>query len=110
MVDERRRYPRVQADVLCRPAGASLFHHKRATKDISLGGMCVVSDEEFDVGNRLDLDVLLPEGTPVRCWADVVWVLELEEGNGARYEVGLKFTDVAPTDIQRLARVLAPAR
>lgn len=72
--------------------------------------MCVVSDEEFDVGNRLDLDVLLPEGTPVRCWADVVWVLELEEGNGARYEVGLKFTDVAPTDIQRLARVLVPAR
>ncbi len=71
--------------------------------------MCVFSDQEFDVGNRLDLDVLLPEGTSVRCWADVVWVVELAAGDGAQYEVGLKFTDVAPTDLQRLARVLVPA-
>jgi len=108
-VTERRRYPRVQADVLCRPAGSSLFHHKRNTKDISLGGMCVFSDQEFSVGNRLDLDVLMSEGTSVRCWAEVVWVNELEPGDGAAYEVGLKFTDLEPSDLRRLAAVLVPA-
>ena len=40
---ERRRYPRVQADVVFRPAGADLFHHNRITRDVSLGGIRVYS-------------------------------------------------------------------
>lgn len=85
------------------------MHHKRNTLDISLGGMRVLSDEHFSVGGRLDLDVLLPDGMPVRCWAEVVWVVELGADAPAKFDVGLKFTDMAPTDIQRLATVLVPA-
>jgi c-di-GMP-binding flagellar brake protein YcgR len=107
---DRRRFPRVQADVVCRPAGAALFHHRRNTRDVSLGGMRVYSDEHFPLGSRLDLDVLLPDKSQVRCWAIVVWLVELNAGAPARFDVGLKFTDMAPTDIQRLAAVLVPAR
>jgi hypothetical protein len=103
---DRRRFPRVQAEVLCRPAGASVFHHKRNAQDISLGGARVFSDEEFSPGAKLDLDVLLPDGTTVRCWGEVVWLTDLGPAAQARFDVGLKFTDMAPDDIQRLSTVL----
>jgi c-di-GMP-binding flagellar brake protein YcgR len=108
-VSDRRRYPRVQADVVCRPGGLGVTHHKRNTTDISLGGMRVFSDEKYDVGSKLDLDVILSDGSVVRCWATVVWVVELKPGDAARFDVGLKFSDMATADIQRLASVLNSA-
>ena len=65
------------------------------------------SDEDFSVGSRLDLDVLLPDGTSVRCWGEVVWQVKVGLDCPARFDVGLRFTDMAPADIQRLAGVLA---
>jgi c-di-GMP-binding flagellar brake protein YcgR len=108
-LSDRRRYPRVQADITCRPAGNELFHHKRNTQDISLGGVRVYSDEDFPVGSRLDLDVLITGEEPVRCWAIVVWRSEIGAGGPAKFDVGLRFTDMAPSDIQRLAGVLVRA-
>ena len=107
-MSDRRRYPRVQANVICRPAGSTLFHHRHNTQNISLGGMRVYSDEDFPVGSRLDLDVLMPDKTFVRIWATVVWRTDLGAGGLARYDVGLRFTDLSPADIQRLAAVLVP--
>ena len=72
--------------------------------------MRVFSDEKFSVGSRLDLEVLLPEAVSVRCWAEVVWLTELGAGATAKFDVGLKFTDMARPDIQRLAAVLVAAR
>jgi c-di-GMP-binding flagellar brake protein YcgR len=109
LMSDRRRFPRMNADVVCRPAGLALAHHRRTTSDISLGGMRVFSDESFEIGSKLDLDVLVTDGSQVRCWAMVVWVLGLEPGAAARFDVGLKFTDMAPPDIQRLASVLSSA-
>jgi hypothetical protein len=105
-VIDRRRFPRVQADILFRPAGLSLFHHRRSPKDIGLGGARILSDEALDIGQRLDLEVLLPDGSSVRCWAEVVWVARQEADAPAPFEVGLKFTDLAPEDVQRLASAL----
>jgi Tfp pilus assembly protein PilZ len=72
--------------------------------------MRVFSDERFSIGSRLDLDVLLPDGSTVRCWAKVVWLTELVPEDQAKFDIGLKFTDMAPIDVQRLASVLVPAR
>ena len=105
-VIDRRRFPRVQANVLFRPAGLSVFHHRRSPKDISLGGARILSDTNFALGERLDLEVLLPDGSAVRCWAQVVWVAMQNESAPAPFEVGLKFTDLAPEDMQRLAGAL----
>ena len=108
-MSDRRRYPRIQADFLCRPAGSPLLHHRRNTADISLGGVRVFSDESFSVGDRLDLEVLMPAGRPIRCWAEVVWIVDLGADGPARHDVGLKFTDMAPADIQALAAAMVPA-
>lgn len=106
-VSDRRRYPRVQANVMYRPSGATLFHHKRNAQNISLGGMRVFADEQFTIGMRLDLDVLVGNGEWVRCWAEVVWSVELGPGGPAKFDIGLRFTDMSPSDVQRLASVLA---
>ena len=106
-VSDRRRYPRVQANVIYRPAGARIFHHKRNTQDISLGGMRVFADEQFPLGMRLDLDVLVGNGEWIRCWAEVVWSVELNSGGPAKFDIGLRFIDMSPSDAQRLASVLA---
>jgi hypothetical protein len=70
--------------------------------------MRVYTDEDFPVGTQLDLEVLAPDGSPIRCWARVVWRLKLEDGAPARFDAGLKFVDMAETDIRRLAALLAP--
>jgi hypothetical protein len=108
-LSDRRRYPRVNADVLCKPAGLQLTHHKRNARDVSLGGMRVFSDERFEVASQLDLDVFVADGSTIRCWAQVVWLVELEPGAAAKFDLGLKFTDMAEPDIQRLASVLSRA-
>ena len=98
----------MQANVLCRATGLALFHHRRNTRDVSLGGARVFSDEAFSAGRRLELEVILPDGHSLRCWAEVVWLVELEQPAPARFDVGLKFTDMSPSDVQRLAGVLVP--
>jgi hypothetical protein len=68
--------------------------------------MRVFSDQAFKPGSRLDLEVLLPDGAMVRCWAEVVWIVKLDADAPAAYDVGLRFTDLSPVDVQRLASVL----
>jgi len=82
------------------------MHHQRNTQDISLGGMRVFSDETFGVHSRLELDVILRDGSAVHVWAEVVWVGELRPGAQSKFEVGLRFTDIAEQDVQRLTSVL----
>lgn len=106
---ERRRYSRVGAPVFYRPAGLPFMHHRYNTRDISLGGMRVFSDESVAVGSRLEIDVMLPDDSAVRCWATVVWTDDLDFDAKARFEIGLRFTDMAEPDIQRLASVLGPS-
>jgi c-di-GMP-binding flagellar brake protein YcgR len=103
---DRRRYPRVEASVFYRPAGLAFLHHSYNTRNISLGGMRVLSDQAMAVGNKLELDVILADDSVVRCWATVVWAEELAPGGEARFEIGFRFTDMAEPDIQRLASVL----
>ena len=105
-VADRRRYPRLAASVTYQPAGAPLFHHRRNAHDISLGGMRVFTDDSISVGSRLDLEILPAAGEPIRCWAVVVWVTALDPGAPAKYDVGLRFSDMEPEDLQRLAGVL----
>ena len=105
-MSDRRRYPRLQAPVFCRPAGVGLFHEKLNTRNLSLGGARIFSDEEFKPGHRLELDVVLTSGEFLRCWAEVMWVTRRKPDDEAKYDVGLRFTDLAERDIQRLAAVL----
>lgn len=105
----RRRFPRVQAPVLYRPMDSGKFHGLHAPADVSLGGMRVYSDEYMKPGTPIQLEVLLPDRTSIRCGAEVAWIEGFAGPTGSSYEVGLKFTDMAPEDVARMESVLERA-
>ncbi|TMA18333.1 MAG: hypothetical protein E6J84_06055 [Deltaproteobacteria bacterium] len=57
-------------------------------------------------GDRLELELFLPDQSEVVCTVEVVWVEELPEGSPARYDVGVKFVTISPGDRERLSTVL----
>ena len=109
--DDRRKYKRVHAPVYCRPAGIALrfLQAKTMPIDISLGGMRIYADEPVKKGTKLELELFLPDNTSVTCRVEVVWVDTLAAGSPAKHDVGLKFIDVKPADLKRLAAVLDEA-
>src|SRR5437763_617759 len=104
-MDDRREYPRVNAPVFCRPLGKPFFGRRRAT-DISLGGIRIFADEAPAMGDRLELELFLPESGELVCTVEVVWVEDLPEGSPARHDVGVKFVSISDADRQRLSAVL----
>ena len=103
---DRRRYPRMRADVLWRPAGLGVFHGQRNLSNLSLAGMRAFSDIPLQVGQRLECEVLPTEDRPIRVWGSVVWCVPTEDGSNAAYEAGVMFTDMEAADIQRLAGLM----
>jgi hypothetical protein len=93
--------------VLCRPTGLIIrLLQPRQTIDISLGGVRIYSDDPVNVGTRLSLELFLPDESTLDCKAEVVWVEELASGQPARFDVGLRFTELHETDKTRLVEVL----
>lgn len=108
MSSDRRRYPRLNAPVFCRPTGKPLFGQQRA-QDVSLGGMRLYSDEKAEVSDRLIMDLFLPDGSEISCKVEVVWVEPLEGDRPARFEIGVKFVEIDRDALVRLGSVLQPA-
>jgi hypothetical protein len=107
MADERRRFQRVDAPVFCRPLGQPLFGRRKAV-DVSLGGLRVYADDPPEAGDRLELELFLPDHSELVCTVEVVWVDDLPEGSPARHDVGVKFVSISPADRERLSTVLKP--
>ena len=96
MHDERRQYPRVAAPMYCRPARRRLLHRRKVI-DVSLGGMRVYSDDPFTPGDKLEIDLLSVDGDDfVTCVTEVAWIREIEGGQPAQYDVGLRFLEIPP--------------
>jgi hypothetical protein len=79
---------------------------RRRVNDVSLGGMRIFADEPPAAGDRLELELFLPDESEVTCRVEVVWVEPLSEGAPARYDVGVKFVGIDDADRQRLSVVL----
>ena len=102
--ENRRKYPRLNAPILYR--AAPFFSRREPVMDISFAGIRVYSDEELNIGKRLELELFLPDNTSLVCTARAVWQKPLPEGADAKYEIGLEFLEISPDDLQRLAKVL----
>jgi hypothetical protein len=71
--------------------------------------MRIYSDEEATVGATVELDLLISEERTARCWARIAWVETLDGSDGARYDVGLEFTDMSDEDRRLLTAALGGA-
>jgi hypothetical protein len=74
--------------------------------DVGLGGMRVYSDDAFPVGTRMEIDLLPPDGDPITCLAEVMWIREIPGGDPAAYDVGLQYLDVPAAGREMLARLV----
>jgi hypothetical protein len=104
---DRRKFQRVGVPVFCRPVGQPLFGRRKAV-DVSLGGLRLYADDPPAAGDRLEVELFLPDQTELTCTVEVVWVEDLPEGSPARHDVGVKFVGLHPKDQERLATVLKP--
>jgi hypothetical protein len=98
----RRRYPRIPAPIHCRPAGEDFFAQHLEPVDISFGGLRTYSDEEYQVGAFVRLDIFLSGVAPVTLSAEVMWIKTLGRGAPARFDVGLAFVDLRPDAVNVL--------
>ena len=105
---ERRKFKRLNAPVLCRPLGATLVDEegKRKVQDISLGGLCVYTDDRHKVGEHLELELFLPSGDTVTLDTLIVWIDALAPSEPAKFEIGLQYVDIAAGDLARIEALL----
>lgn len=102
--ENRRKYPRYDSPVCYR--SASLFSARKPLVNISLGGIRIYSDEEFKIGRRLELELILPDDTILTCTARVVWQSPLPGNSSAKYDTGLQFLEISAEHLQRLSEMI----
>jgi hypothetical protein len=104
---DRRRFPRAGASVLVRPVSPLARLVQYQVQDVGVGGLRCYSDEEHSPGKRLEIEIAFPEGGSAVALVEVVWDEPLPEGSPARHDVGLRFVDATPDDLERIAALLA---
>lgn len=97
---ERRRFPRLAAPVYYRVAKSDDLRQR--VSNISVGGVRIYSDERYEIGQRLELELFFPNNVSGKGIARVVWIKELPPGSGAVYDVGLEFLDLPDIAIREL--------
>jgi c-di-GMP-binding flagellar brake protein YcgR len=100
---ERRRFPRLAAPVYYRVAKSDDLRQR--VSDISVGGVRVYSDERYEVGQKLELELFFPNDVSGKSIARVVWIKELPPGSGAVYDVGLEFLEIPEKAIKEFLAV-----
>lgn len=103
---DRRQYKRVKAPIYFHAARFRLFGAPTRAQDVSSGGIRIYSDDPVKIGERLDLEMFLPDHTSIKCSAEVVWVEQLPPGSAAVYDVGMRFVALTELDRESLAAVL----
>jgi c-di-GMP-binding flagellar brake protein YcgR len=101
---ERRKYPRVKADVFYREP--RLAPRKQAIYDISLGGVRIHCDEELEIDRQLEMEFILPNGNILVAIAQVKWTSKLPEDSDAAYAAGLQFMHLNPDAAEELKKFL----
>jgi hypothetical protein len=103
---ERRAFRRVQAPIAVRPVRFFEQLLARPVQDVSRGGLRAYSDERHHVGERVELELFLPIGPPLKLVAEVVWIEKLPEGSPARFDVGMRYVELGYEAFLRLSEFL----
>jgi len=86
--DDRRRFPRLKVPVYYR--AARLLGPRSPARDLSLGGVRILTDEVLNVGKRLEIELFLPDGGSLTVDVRVAWIRPLND-DFAQFEAGLEF-------------------
>ncbi len=103
-VNDRRRFRRVKTPILCQSFHFSL--QRERIIDISLGGIRTFTDKKYKVGKKLDIELLLPDKSGIKCTVKVVWIDTLPEGSHSLYEIGLEFLKLPEYKLELLKSII----
>ena len=109
-MDNRRRHTRFDVALVAEVDIGDLSLSGE-TRDVAQGGVAVILNDALEEGGTVDLALILtqdgiadPDEEPFQTKAAVIWAAPTEDGQAM---MGLRFTQVAPTQAQRLKRFLA---
>jgi c-di-GMP-binding flagellar brake protein YcgR len=93
---DRRKYPRVNANVNYSVEDVVLSEKMESTKNISAGGIAFFAREQVKVGSVLVLEMDLPDMSIVKTKARVVWrePIKIPEDSSICCELGVEFLEV----------------
>ena len=110
---ERRQFVRLDINVVINWNKGDAIPDQTAsvdlTKNISVGGICLIAYEKVAVGDVLDLTIDLPTRNTVSAKGKVMWVNEFElvgSESTQRYDVGVQFIQVREQDMQEISKFI----
>jgi len=108
---ERRRFVRLDINVKVRWKRIEQINKEEneVTKNISGGGICLITEEKLNEGDTLYLEIELPSGELIYARGRVVWVNEYEIiGVEAKkkYDVGIEFIEIKEEDREEIGRYI----
>ena len=94
-------------DYLATPDASGFWNGQAAlngtTSDVSKGGLALLGQEPFKVGERVLVKLDLPQlKGAITCLAEVRWTDDFEEMRRNVHRAGLKFTSMLREDVERL--------
>ncbi|NQT00036.1 MAG: PilZ domain-containing protein [Candidatus Omnitrophica bacterium] len=106
---DRRQFPRIRTELLVRYKiiKAPEKHHEAETKDISVGGICLVAREKVIPSAVLALEIRFPRSEePIVACGRVIWskpsTLGLSPAGHQRFDNGIEFVEISEADRQRI--------
>jgi c-di-GMP-binding flagellar brake protein YcgR len=83
---------------VCREKNSHKIPEKVMTKNISNGGLCVVSDVEVKKGTVLATEIVLNTAgmEKFKAYCEVIWSRKADEGG--KFETGLQFIGLKPME------------
>jgi hypothetical protein len=79
---------------------------KQRVSNLSSGGVRIYSVQRLDIGQELDLEFFLPNGSVLEAKARVIWIKELPPGSKGIYDVGMELIKLSGKARKELALVL----
>ena len=116
LVEERRKFIRLNINVDIR---FSLIKNtvqeeiKSKSRNISAGGICIMTGESLKAGDVLKIEIILPENPPiVHALGKVSWIKPfgyLDEKK-QRYDVGVEFVEIDERERERVNKYVFSLR
>lgn len=98
----KRRFPRLEASIQTEYAilDKTTVVRQGKTKDISIGGLSILTSELLAKGEFLDIKFFLPnDKIPIEAISKVVWSREA----GSMFETGIEFVKINFKDQERIS-------
>jgi uncharacterized protein (TIGR02266 family) len=108
---EKRVFPRLSlnVDIDYRPVNDSCdMPIKSYSRNISAGGLCILTLEKYNPGTCLSLSFNMPgEVEPINTTGMVMWIKEFNIGDlksNTAYDVGVEFVNLNEDDMRKISQ------